>query len=124
MLAAPDGTSAGGLWRTTIAGAGRSLAEAFDALENPHPGSAWQRFSSGDACTTRIELAPEEGEGYWELTRIRSDLFIMLSNFRFNRARIETVPGDGLVQFNFKLSGDLTYGVNLPGPLRFTRPAR
>jgi len=114
-----------GLFRTTVAGPGRSLSEAFACLEagGPAPAHRSRRFSSEDSWTTRVSLAPDEGEGYWELTRIRDDLYIILSNYRYQRARFEVVPGDGLLQFNFKVSGDLTYGVRLPGPLRFNRPA-
>lgn len=112
-----------GLYRTTVAGAGRSLSDAFDCLEGGSFTARTRRYLSDDSWTTRVSLPPEEGQGYWELTRIRDDLFIILSNFRYGGARVEWVPGDGLLQFNFKLSGDLTYGVELPGPLRFNRPA-
>jgi hypothetical protein len=33
------------------------------------------------------------------------------------------VPGDGLVQFNFNLSGDLNYGASRPSLLRFNHPS-
>jgi AraC-like DNA-binding protein len=99
------------------------LTDAFTCLEEGSFTQRTQRFLSDDCWTTRVSLAPDEGEGYWELTRIRDDVLIILSNFRYARARFEWVPGDGLLQFNFKLSGDLTYGVQLPGPLRFNRPA-
>ncbi len=81
------------------------------------------RHSERDLVSARVTLRPEEGQGYWELTRIRNDLYVILSDFSYTRARFERVPGDGLVQFNFKLSGDLTYALSDPGPLRFTRPA-
>jgi AraC-like DNA-binding protein len=112
-----------GLYRTTVAGPGRSLTDAFASLEDGGAPVRSQRFYTEDSWTTRVGLSPEEGEGYWELTRIRSDLYIILSNFKYKNARVEGVPGDGLLQFNFKVSGDLTYGVRLPGPLRFNRPA-
>src|SRR5262249_23262292 len=66
---------------------------------------------------------PEEGEGFWELTQIRDDLFIIVGNFAYKHQRHELVPGDGLVQFNFQLSGDMTYAISRPGQLRFNRPA-
>lgn len=71
----------------------------------------------------RITLPPGEGNGYWEFTRIRNDLYIILMNFRYENPRIEQIPGDGLLQFDFKLSGDLTLAASHEKPLRFNRPS-
>ncbi len=81
------------------------------------------RHPNRDVLSARVTLSPEEGQGYWELTRIRDDLFIILGNFTYKNPRYEFVPGDGLVQFNFRISGDMTYAISRPGPLRFNRPA-
>ena len=112
-----------GLYRTTIAGPGRSLADAFANLETSPQVERLLRHPARDLLSARVTLRPDEGQGYWELTRIRNDLYIILSNFTYKNPRFELVPGDGLVQFNFKVSGDLNYGVSLPGPLRFNRPS-
>jgi len=112
-----------GLYRTILAGPGRSLADAFDNLEKSPHVSRVLRHAARDLLSARVTLTPEEGSGYWELTRVRNDLYLILSNFTYKNPRFEFVPGDGLVQFNFKLSGDLNYGVSRPGPLRFNRPA-
>jgi AraC-like DNA-binding protein len=120
---AVDHVSPQGLYRTTIAGPGRSLADAFANLETSPQVERLLRHPIRDLLSARVTLQPEEGQGYWELTRIRNDLYIILSNFTYKHPRFELVPGDGLVQFNFKVSGDLNYGVSLPGPLRFNRPS-
>ncbi len=112
-----------GLYRTVIAGPGRSLVEAFANLDRAPQAVRVLRHANRNLLSARVTLIPEEGQGYWELTRIRDDLYVILSDFMYARPRYEFVPGDGLVQFNFKLSGDLTYGVSDIGPLRFTRPA-
>ncbi len=112
-----------GLYRTTIAGSGRSLSDAFANLEQSPHVSRLLRHSPRDLLSARVSLNPDEGSGYWELTRVRNDLYIILSNFNYKNSRFEFVPGDGLVQFNFQLSGDLNYGVSRPGPLRFNRPS-
>jgi AraC-like DNA-binding protein len=112
-----------GLYRTIIAGPGRSLADAFAKLEQSPQVSRILRHAARDLLSARVTLHPEEGSGYWELTRIRNDLYIILSDFSYKNPRFEFVPGDGLVQFTFKLSGDLSYDVSRPGPLRFNRPS-
>jgi AraC-like DNA-binding protein len=118
-----SGLPSQGLYRTIIAGPGRSLADAFAKLEQSPQVSRVLRHAARDLLSARVTLVPEEGSGYWELTRVRNDLYIILSNFIYKNPRFEFVPGDGLVQFNFKLSGDLNYGVSRPGPLRFNRPS-
>ena len=112
-----------GLYRSTLAGPGHSLTDAFANLEHSPHVSHVLRHAVRDLLSARVNLTPDEGSGYWELTRIRNDLYIILSNFIYKNPRFEFVPGDGLVQFNFKLSGDLSYGVSRPGPLRFNRPS-
>lgn len=114
---------AAGLYRTTLAGPGRSLSDAFSTLERACPLARIWRHPKRDLLSARVTLTPEEGQGYWELARIRNDFYVILSNFSYKNPRFEIVPGDGLVQFNFKVSGDLNYGVSRPGPLRFNRPS-
>jgi len=112
-----------GLWRTILAGPGRSLADAFANLEQSPQVERVLRHPKRDLLSARVTLTPEEGQGYWELTQIRNDLYVILSNFAYKNPRFEFVPGDGLVQFNFKVSGDMTYAISRPGPLRFNRPS-
>lgn len=113
----------GGLYRTTLAGPGKSLPDAFAVLGESPRVRQLLRHRPRDLLSARVTLTPEEGQGYWELTRIRNDLYVILANFSYSHPRVELVPGDGLIQFNFKLSGDMTYGMGGPGPLRFNRPA-
>jgi AraC-like DNA-binding protein len=119
----PAENAEGGLYRTTLAGPGGSLADAFGNLEYSPQVERVLRHSKRDLLSARVMLTPEEGRGYWELTRIRNDLYVVLSNYSYKKTRIEFVPGDELIQFNFRVSGDMTYGVSQPGPLRFVRPS-
>jgi AraC family transcriptional activator of pyochelin receptor len=112
-----------GLYRTTIAGPGRSLADAFAQLEQSPRIERVLRHAKRDLLSARVTLTREEGDGYWELARIRNDFYIILGNFAYKDRRLELVPGDGLVQLNFKVSGDLTYAIRHSGLLRFSRPA-
>jgi len=127
--AQPQGRPSEGLWRTTLAGPGRSLADAFDSLERSAVVDQITRHTQRGIIAARVSLRPEEGEGYWELTRIRNDFFVVLCNFTYKDIRFEFVPGDGLLQFNFKISGDLNYLMSDQdlasnrSALRFNRPA-
>lgn len=113
----------GGLFRAILAGAGHTLADAFASLEQAqHVDQIW-RHAGRDLIGARISLAPDEGEGYWELTKIGEDVYIVVENFAYKDPRVEFVPGDGLVQFYFKLSGDLTMAVRPSVRLRLNRPS-
>jgi AraC-like DNA-binding protein len=112
-----------GLFRTILAGSGRTLADAFANLEHAPEVERTTRHLNRGLLGARITLPPDEGEGYWDLTRIRDDLYVVVANYAYKDLRAELVPGDGLVQFNFKLSGDMSLAVSRTEPLRWNRPS-
>lgn len=117
------GAANGGLFRTVLAGPGRTLLDAFANLEQAPQVERLFRHAKRDLLGARVTLTPQEGQGYWELTRIRDDIYVIVENFAFKDPRVERLPGDGLVQFNFKVSGDMTLAVSRTEPLRFNRPS-
>lgn len=112
-----------GLFRTILAGSGHTLADAFSSLERAPEVERMTRHQKRGLLGARINLPPDEGEGYWDLTRIRDDIYVVVANFTYKDPRVELVPGDGLVQFNFKLSGDMSLAVSRTEPLRWNRPS-
>jgi AraC-like DNA-binding protein len=112
-----------GLFRTLIAGEGHTLTDAFDNLQHAACVNRIWRHPHRQLLGARITLAPEEGDGYWDFTQIGHDLYIVVGNFTFKDPRLEFVPGDGLVQFFFCLSGDLTMAVSRTEPLHINRPS-
>ncbi len=99
------------------------MADAFANLERaPQVERVW-RHARRDLLGARITLSPDEGEGYWELARIRADLYVVIANFAYKDPRVELVPGDGLVQFNIMISGDMALAVSRTEPLRWNRPS-
>jgi AraC-like DNA-binding protein len=114
------GEGTAGLFRAILGGRGATMSDAFDTLERT---AGLCRHPVRDLLGTRIDLRPEEGEGYYDLTRIGRDVYVVVLNFTYKDPRIELIPGDGLIQFYFKLSGDLTLGVSRTEPLRLNRPS-
>lgn len=100
-----------------------TLAEAFANLERAQRVERVWRHSRRNLLGARVSVLPEEGEGYWEFTRIREEMFVLVENFTYKDPRLEIVPGDGMIQFNYRLSGDLTLGVSRTEPLRLNRPS-
>jgi AraC family transcriptional activator of pyochelin receptor len=112
-----------GLFRTILAGAGRTLADAFANLEHAPEVERTTRHPQRELLGARIAVPADEGEGYWDLTRIGNDIYVVVANYAYKELRAELVPGDGLVQFNFKLSGDMSLAVSRSEPLRWNRPS-
>lgn len=116
-------TMSEGLFRAILAGPGQTLPDAFASLEHAPRVERILRHPTRDLLGARVALTPQEGEGYWDLTRVRSELYVVVANFAYKDPRIELVPGDGLVQFNFKISGDMALAVSRGEPLRWNRPS-
>jgi AraC-like DNA-binding protein len=112
-----------GLFRTVLAGPGHTLEDAFDNLERNPLVQHITRHATRSLLGARVALAPSEGEGYWDFTRIRDEVYVIVQNYSFKDPRVELMGGDGLLQFNFRLSGDTTLGVVRKQPLRLTRPS-
>jgi AraC-like DNA-binding protein len=115
--------AAGGLVRAALAGAGHSLAEAFANLDRAPEIQQITRHPQRKLIGARLAVKPEEGQGYWDLTQIGEDVYVAVLNFAYKDPRVEMLPGDGLIQFYFKLCGDLTMGVSRTEPLRLNRPS-
>lgn len=119
----PSVPERGGLFRTFLAGPSGTLADAFANLERTPGVQEIARHARRRLLAARIVFSPEEGEGYWELTQIGDDVYVVVANVSYKSSRRELVPGDGMIQFYFKLSGDLTLGVSQTEPLRLNRPS-
>ena len=112
-----------GLFRTILAGSGHTLADAFASLEQAPQVEQINRHLKRGLVGARVTLPPDEGKRYWDLTQIRDDIYVVVANFRYKEPRVELVPGDDLVQFNFKLSGDMSLAVSRTEPLRWNSPS-
>lgn len=120
---APVTAEQGGLFRAFLAGPSGTLADAFANLERTAGVRVIARHPRRNLLGARIDFPSREGDGYWELTRIGEDVFVVVANVSYESSRRELVPGDGMIQFYFKLSGDLTLGVGQTEPLRLNRPS-
>jgi AraC-like DNA-binding protein len=119
----PESSGTAGLFRTALAGPGHTLPDAFSNLERVPLVERVTRHLNRDLLGARIVLAADEGKGYWEFTRIRDEAYVVIQSYAYDEPRVELMGGDGLIQFNFRLSGDLTLGVSRQHPLRLTGPS-
>jgi AraC-like DNA-binding protein len=118
----PAGEPSKGLFRTELAGPGRTLNEAFPNLERASAMERICRHSGRDLFGGRLHLTGDEGNGHWHFTRIRNEMYVIVGDFIYKDPRVENLSGDDLIQLYFKLSGDLTLAVSLTEPLQLSQP--
>ena len=111
------------MFRTSLAGPGHTLMDVFSRLEHGKAITNVRTHAGRDLFGARVALGTDEGEGYLDFTRIRDDIFLVIENFSYNDSRFEISPSDDLVQFYFKLSGDLTMDVSKDKRLHLSRPS-
>jgi AraC-like DNA-binding protein len=119
----PESSGTAGLFRTALVGPGHTLPDAFSKLEHVPLVERVTRHFARDLLGARIVLSPQEGKGYWDFTRIRDECYVIIQNYAYKEPRVELMGGDGLIQFNFRLAGDLTLGISRQQPLRLTGPS-
>ena len=112
-----------GLFRAVLAGPGHSLKEAFASLASAPGVQMLVRHPHRKLFGARLLVPPEEGEGFWEFIQIGDDVYVVIGNVAYRNTRVELVPGDGMIQFYFKLSGDCTLAMSQMEPFRLNRPS-
>ena len=72
---------------------------------------------------TKLHIEREHGHGAWEFYRLDQDLYVVAANGIYESTRIETVPGEGLIEFHLRLSGQMELRMpEVNGVLRVTAP--
>lgn len=112
-----------GLFRAILAGRGHTLEDAFQSLERAPYVERIARNPTRELMGVRVEVAPHEGKGHWDFIRIRRDIYVVIANLAYKEPRLEIVPGEGLISFSFKISGDMSLAVGDAKTLRWNRPS-
>ena len=95
--------------RTVLSGDSKSLAKTFERIRSGMgiPGITRVEDNDNVIYSNRINLAPEEGSGYWEFIRLSNDLYLIATDFQYRETRVEIILGEGFLEFHFKVSGEL-----------------
>lgn len=112
-----------GLFRGRLGGPGATLKDIFIGMDKGGAASSVTRHPARNLIGQRWELPQSDGTGCFDLTRIGDDIFVTAIDVSYKDPRLEIIPGDGLIQFYFKLSGDLTLGLGRKEALRLQRPS-
>ena len=104
-----------GLFRreTLNNGPAGTVANLFADLRRVSRGEIIAEHPERQLQGTRLPLDRTQGHGSWELYRLKQDLYVVAADAVYDTARVETVPGEGLVEFHLRLNGALE--MNMPG---------
>lgn len=104
-----------GLFRTEVLGASpaRTVCNLFADLRRLNRGELIAENPERHLQGTRLIIDRTQGDASWELYRLDQELYVVAADGLYNTPRIETVPGEGLVEFHLRLSGILE--MTLPG---------
>jgi len=98
-----------GLFRSEVlqSGSPSTLGKLFADLREVNRGQLIGEDPMRQLQGTRLTVDRSQGEGIWELYNLGQDLFVVAADGMFDTDRVETVPGEGLIEFHLRLSGTL-----------------
>jgi len=98
-----------GLFRQELIGAlpARTTATIFTNLPRVNRGELIADDPVRHSQATRLTIERNQGTGVWEFYRLQSDVYVVAADCVYDTARIEAVPGEGLVEFHLRLKGEL-----------------
>jgi AraC-like DNA-binding protein len=109
------------MFRGPLGGPGRWFRDPVARWAPPVEGAF--RHPMRELSGTRVELSDAEVNGYYELTTVGDELLTVTRNLLYKGARSASMRGDGLIRFEFHLSGERSVGVTRDEQLRVHRPS-
>jgi len=86
-----------------------SIHHLFADLRCVNRGEIIGEDTQRDMQGARLMVSGSMGHGSWEFYRLGHDLYVMAGDVVYDAApRIETLPGEGLVEFHLRLAGAIT----------------
>jgi AraC-like DNA-binding protein len=101
---------------------GSTLSEALENLDRASAVQEVTRHAPRNLLGARANLIPEKGRGHFEWMQMGDDMYVIAGDLAYRDLRVELAQGDGLIQFYFHLSGDLTMEANGQQRLHLDRP--
>ena len=118
-------TAPSGLFRceALASGPARTMSNLFADLRCLSRGELIAENPERHLQGRRLLIDRAQGYGSWELYRLDRDFYMVAADGLYDAARVETVPGEGFVEFHLRLAGTLE--MTIPGesrPLVVTGP--
>jgi len=111
-----------GFVRTVLAGPGRSLTEAFARLPHTPFVSSLVRHPGRELLGARLESGLGQARGYYEFLQIGHSAYVVIENLSDVGPRFERAPGEGMLSFHVRLTGEYATATGQPNQSRFRGP--
>jgi AraC family transcriptional activator of pyochelin receptor len=95
------------------AGMGGTMQALFGNLHCVSRGELIADYPERHLQGARVAIERHQGHGSWELYRLDQGLYVVAASGVYDTPRLETVPGEGLIEFHLRLTGVLE--LTLPG---------
>lgn len=95
--------------RAGLVGQCLRLEDAFRHLERSSNPTALRTLERSKATLAgaRYDIHPSMGKGFWELLRLGTDLFVVITDVQYTKKISIPVLGEDFIEFHFRLSGNL-----------------
>jgi hypothetical protein len=81
-----------------------------------------ERHGPSGVIHAEVSLTPADGQGYFRLTRIGRELTVIVENYSLSKPRIDRIRDGGLIELDFRLSGDVTRAPTQSRAVHINRP--
>ena len=95
--------------RSIFSGDAKRLSRTFERIRSDKKLANVVKINEGlnTLYSKRINLDKKDGDGYWEFLQLSEELFVIATDCQYPQTHAETVVGEGLLEFHFKVSGEL-----------------
>ncbi|MCV2894644.1 helix-turn-helix transcriptional regulator [Lentibacter sp. XHP0401] len=106
----PD-TKAAGLFRDILGDGSNSLLQVFESVERES--NEWPTLTNPlmEGSCTNVDIVDRQSRFRWHFMRLGGDLLLVTTRADVHEPRIETVKGEGFVEFHYLLEGPVAVGV-------------
>jgi AraC-like DNA-binding protein len=91
----------------------RTVSNLFENLRRLNRGEIIAEHPERHLQGTRVSVDRTHGHGNWELYRLDQELYVVVVDGVYDIMHMETVPGEGFMEFHLRLTGVLE--LTLPG---------
>lgn len=118
----PSSVAARGYFYSGMVDVGLEPVDFVAGLAQVAPLAHIERHGPGGVVHAEVSLDPSDGEGYFRLTRIGRELMVIVENYSLIEPRVDLIRDGGLVELDFRLSGDVMRAPSQSRALHINRP--
>lgn len=121
FLSSP-GVTDDGLFRARLAGRHSRTTEAFERLRSTAQHVMPTHTKGVGLYGGKVAVSDDPAEGHWEMISLKDEIFLVISDCQYAKARSESVLPEGFVEFHFMLKGPVSVEFSESGHVHIATP--